>query len=241
MPLISSVGNLGSLLIVVIFLCQCVSFGAVIWAEVSTLLEFFQNDIIGEEYDNCSLAVSLHNVLGLEALTDPACDKLEPSFLRIKYLDVHLIDILDLISVALASMHGLLSLIHYQDLLDEALDLILRLLQVRGYVIGGGCEGLGHEVVHALHDLKLLCTKGVEGACEAEDQREGEGALGVGKFGAINTDGFASVQSIKLDTFSSRIASISVEVEIICEQGLVAVRCLVSPGISNLVLNFSIH
>lgn len=158
MPLIRSVGNLGGLLIVVIFLCQCVSFGAVIWAEVSTLLELFQNDIIGEEYDNCSLAVSLHSVLGLEALTNPACDKLEPSFLRIKYLDVHLIDILDLISVALASMHGLLSLVHYQDLLDETLNLILWLLQVRGYVIGRRCKGLGDEVIHALHDLKLLCT-----------------------------------------------------------------------------------
>ena len=158
MALIRSVGNLGGLLIVVIFLCQCVSFGAVIWAEVSTLLEFFQNDIIGEEYDNCSLAVSLHSVLGLEALTDPACDKLEPCFLSFKYLDVHLIYILDLIRVALACMQSLLSLVHDKDLLDEALDLIFRLLQVWGYVIGRGREGLGDEVVHALHDLKLLCA-----------------------------------------------------------------------------------
>jgi hypothetical protein len=29
---------------------------------------------------------------------------------------------------------------------------------VWGYVIGRGREGLGDEVVHALHDLKLLCT-----------------------------------------------------------------------------------
>ena len=158
MALIGRVGNLGSLLIVVIFLSQGVSFGAIVWAEVRTLLELFQNDIIGEENDDCSLTVSLHSVLGLEALTDPACDKLEPCFLGFKYLDVHLIYILDLISVALASMQSLLSLVHDKDLLDEALDLIFRLLQVWGYVIGRGREGLGDEVVHALHDLKLLCA-----------------------------------------------------------------------------------
>ena len=161
MALIGRVGNLGSLLVIVIFLSQGISFGAIVWAEVSTLLELFQNDIIGEEYDNSSLAVSLHSVLGLEALTDPACDKLEPCFLIFKYLDVHLIYILDLIRVALASMQSLLSLVHDQDLLNEAYDLIFRLLQVWGYVIGRGCEGLGDEVVHALHDLKLLCAQSV--------------------------------------------------------------------------------
>jgi hypothetical protein len=158
MALIRRVGNLGSLLIVVIFLSQGISFGAIVWAEVWTLLELFQNDIIGEEYDDCSLAVSLHSVLGLEALPNPSCDKLEPCFLSFEYLDVHLIYILDLIRVALASMESLLSLVHDKDLLDEALDLIFRLLQVWGYVIGRGREGLGDEVVHALHDLKLLCT-----------------------------------------------------------------------------------
>lgn len=158
MALIGRVGNLGSLLVIVIFLCQGVCFGAIVLAEVSALLELFQNDIIGEEYDNCSLAVSLHSVLGLQALPDPTCDELEPCFLRIKYLDVHLIDILDLIRVAFASMQSLLSLVHDQDLLDEALDLIFRLLQVGRYVIGRGREGLGDEVVHALHDLKLLCA-----------------------------------------------------------------------------------
>jgi hypothetical protein len=32
-----------------------------------------------------------------------------------------------------------------------------------------------------------------------------------------------------------------VEIVVICKQGLVAIRCFISPGISNLVLNFSIH
>lgn len=170
MALIGRVGNLRSLLVVVIFLSQGVSFGAIVLAEVSTLFELFKNDIIGEEHDNCSLAVSLQSVLGLEALTDPSSDKLEPCFLGIKYLDVHLIDIVDLIRVALASMHGFLSLVHDQDLLNETLDLIFRLLQVWGYVIGRGREGLGYKVVHALHDLKLLCTQGVKSASEAKDQ-----------------------------------------------------------------------
>jgi hypothetical protein len=158
MALIGSVGNLGSLLVVVIFLCQGVSFGAIVWAEVNTLLELFQNDIIREEYDDCSLAVFVHRVLGLEAQTDPICDKLEPCFLSVKYLDVHLIYILNFIRADLASMQSLLSLIHDQNLLDEAFDLIFLLLQVWGYVISRGREGLGDEVVHALHDLKLLCT-----------------------------------------------------------------------------------
>ena len=44
-----------------------------------------------------------------------------------------------------------------------------------------------------------------------------EKALGVGEFRAVNTDGFAIFQSIKLDALSSRMAGVSVEVEIICK------------------------
>ena len=64
MSLISRVGDLGILLVVVIFLSQGVSL-VIVLAEVSTFFELFQNDIIGEEYDNCSLAVSLHSILCL--------------------------------------------------------------------------------------------------------------------------------------------------------------------------------
>lgn len=128
MALIGCIGNLGSLHVFVILLGQYVNFRAIIASDEPALIfVFFQDDIIFEKHYDCSLALyTLFSVLCSETLFDPMIDKIEPAFLCLKYLNGHLIDIVDLIGVCLVRIHLILSLVHDEDLIYETFDLVLR-------------------------------------------------------------------------------------------------------------------
>jgi len=128
MALICCIGNLGSLHVFFILLSQDVNFRAIIASDEPALIfVFFQDHIIFEKHYDCSLALyTLFSVLCSETLFDPMIDEIEPTFLCLKYLNGHLIDIVDLIGVRLVRINLILSLVHDEDLIDETFYLVLR-------------------------------------------------------------------------------------------------------------------
>jgi len=98
-------------------------------------------------------------------LSNPLCELLEPFFLAIDDLYLHLIDDYELIIAHLMPVLSLLRLIDNEDLLLEAIDLIYIFLQFLGDVINRWSIGLRDKIVNDLHYLLLLLTQGVKGAC----------------------------------------------------------------------------
>ena len=120
MTLIGCIGNLGSLHVFVILLSQDVNFRAIIPVdELALIFVFLQYDIICEKnyYSSLALFKFFCSIFIFETHFDSVIDKIEPIILCRKYLNVHLIDIFNLIADLLALIHLLLSLVHDQDLI----------------------------------------------------------------------------------------------------------------------------